>query len=127
MFGRLKEFDLYRKIPKDLTETSAISHGLSLCASLFMLVLFIAELWAFLSVSVVTDIVLDPNTDNLLRINFNITVLDVPCEYAVIDVVDVLGTRTDNLTVNVNKWQVDANGLRRNYEGSARSLYSTEI
>jgi len=61
--------------------------------------------------------VLDPNTNQLLKINFNITVLDIPCEYATIDVVDVLGTRNDNVTVNINKWTVDANGLRRNYEG----------
>jgi thiol-disulfide isomerase/thioredoxin len=117
MFSRLKDFDFYRKIPKDLTETSALSAGLSLCAAVFMLVLFIAELWAFLTLSISTNIVLDPNTDKLLRINFNITVLSIPCEYAVVDVVDVLGTRKDNVSVNINKWQVDENGLRRNYEG----------
>lgn len=117
MFGRLREFDLYRKIPKDLTETSTLSAGLSVCAAIFMLILFVAELWAFLTLSISSNIVIDPNTENLLRVNFNITVLDVPCEYAVIDVVDVLGTRTDNVTVNINKWQVDEFGLRRNYEG----------
>jgi thiol-disulfide isomerase/thioredoxin len=117
MFSRLKDFDLYRKIPKDLTETSTLSAGLSVCAAIFMLVLFVAELWSFLTLNFATNIILDPNTDTLLRINFNITVLDIPCEYAVIDVVDVLGTRKDNLTVNINKWQVDENGLRQNYEG----------
>lgn len=34
-----------------------------------------------------------------------------------IDVVDVLGTRNDNVTVNINKWQVDESGIRRGYEG----------
>jgi protein disulfide-isomerase-like protein len=117
MLSRLREFDLYRKIPKDLTETSTLSTGLSVCAAVFMLILFVAELWAYLTLNISSNIILDPNTENLLRINFNITVLDVACEYAVIDVVDVLGTRTDNVTVNINKWQVDENGLRRNYEG----------
>eukprot|EP00598_Pedospumella_elongata_P004988 CAMPEP_0184967762 /NCGR_PEP_ID=MMETSP1098-20130426/1017_1 /TAXON_ID=89044 /ORGANISM="Spumella elongata, Strain CCAP 955/1" /LENGTH=392 /DNA_ID=CAMNT_0027489261 /DNA_START=249 /DNA_END=1427 /DNA_ORIENTATION=+ len=45
------------------------------------------------------------------------TLLDMPCEYATIDVVDVLGTRNDNVTLNINKWQVDAQGIRRQYEG----------
>ena len=117
MLARIKDFDLYRKIPKDLTETTTHGTVLSVCASLFMLILFIAELWAFLSMTVVTNIVIDPNPDQLLRINFNITVLDLPCEFAVIDVVDVLGTRENNVTKNINKWQVDSKGMRRMYEG----------
>jgi thiol-disulfide isomerase/thioredoxin len=117
MLARLKEYDLYRRIPKDLTETTFHGSILSVCASIFMLVLFVAELWAFLSMQVSTNIVIDPNTDSLLRINFNITVLDLPCEFAMIDVVDVLGTRQDNVTKNINKWQVDHTGIRKGYEG----------
>lgn len=117
MLSKLKEFDFYRKIPKDLTETTFHGSILSVCASVFMLVLFIAELWAFLSSQVVTNVIIDPNTDSQLRINFNITVLDIPCEYLTIDVVDVLGTKKDNVTRNVNKWKVDEAGFRRNYEG----------
>eukprot|EP01040_Poterioochromonas_malhamensis_P004184 gene4183-4478_t len=117
MFSKFRDFDFYRSIPKDLTETNNVSSALSVCAAIFMLVLFIAEFWAFLTLNIQTNIVIDPNTDSLLRINFNITLLDMPCEYAVIDVVDILGTRNDNVTVNVNKWQVDENGIRRGYEG----------
>lgn len=117
MFARLKNFDLYRRIPKDLTESSTHSSVLSVCAALFMLVLFVAELWSFLTVNYQSNIVVDPSSDQLLRINFNLTVMDMPCEYAMIDVVDVLGTRNDNVTLNINKWQVDESGIRRNYEG----------
>lgn len=117
MLSRLREFDLYRRIPKDLTESTPHGAVLSLCASIFMLVLFVAELWSFLSAQISTNVVIDPNTDSLLRINFNITVMDLPCEFAMIDVVDVLGTRNDNVTKNINKWQIDENGVRRNYEG----------
>jgi protein disulfide-isomerase-like protein len=117
MLQKLRDYDLYRKIPVDLTEPSTHGSILSICASIFMLVLFIAELWAFLSASIVTNVIIDPTADSLLRINFNITVMDMPCEFAMIDVVDVLGTRNDNVTKNINKWQVDANGVRRNYEG----------
>ena len=117
MFARFKDIDFYRKIPKDLTESTSHGSCLSLCASIFMLVLFVAELWSFLSLQTITNVVIDPNTDSLLRINFNITLLDVPCEFATIDVVDVLGTRKENITKNINKWQVDSKGVRRNYEG----------
>ena len=62
--------------------------------SLFMLVLFLVELGAFMSTSVDTSVILDTNSDTQLRINFNITLMDLSCEFAAIDVYDVLGTNT---------------------------------
>ena len=38
-----------------------------------------------------------------LRINFNITMLDLPCEFAAIDMLDVLGTNRFNVTKNIEK------------------------
>lgn len=117
MFPFLKDLDFYRKIPKDLTETATHGTILSVCAAFFMLVLFVAELVTFLSPSFYTNVLIDTNTENTLMINFNITVLDMPCEYATIDVADVLGTKKQNISRNIHKWQVDAQGIRRNYEG----------
>eukprot|EP00607_Mallomonas_marina_P001957 CAMPEP_0182428972 /NCGR_PEP_ID=MMETSP1167-20130531/25169_1 /TAXON_ID=2988 /ORGANISM="Mallomonas Sp, Strain CCMP3275" /LENGTH=386 /DNA_ID=CAMNT_0024612237 /DNA_START=330 /DNA_END=1490 /DNA_ORIENTATION=+ len=52
--------------------------------------------------------------------------MDMPCEFATIDVVDVLGTRNDNVTKNINKWQLDARGVRKNYEGRNREQRDIE-
>ena len=120
MLNKLREFDFYRKIPKDLTETSLHGSILSICALIFILILFFAELLSFLTLSYETNVIIDRSYDTQLRINFNITVLDLPCEYAVIDVVDVLGTRTNNVTKNINKWQIDSEGVRQNYVGRNR-------
>jgi len=70
-------------------------------AAAFMAFLFVVELWAFLGSTVQTGVILDANTDTLLRINFNVTMLDLPCEYAAVDVVDVIGTNKMNVTKNV--------------------------
>ena len=37
-----------------------------------------------------------------------------------IDVVDVLGTRNDNVTKNINKWNVNNKGERMSYDGRNR-------
>jgi len=113
MLSRFKQYDLYRRIPKDLTETSALGAVLSLCAVVFMVVLFAAELWAFLYSPVSTNVILDPNNDQSLRINFNITLLAIPCDFASIEVVDVLGTRRQDFVFGsyVNKWTVDSSGI----------------
>jgi hypothetical protein len=60
-----------------------------------------------------------------MRINFNITVMDMPCEFATIDVVDILGTRSDNVTKNVHKWHVDESGVRKGFEG--RNLVQKDL
>ena len=43
-------------------------------AAAFMAFLFVVELWAFLGSTVQTGVILDANTDTLLRINFNVQV-----------------------------------------------------
>ena len=99
---------------------------MSVCASIFMLVLFFAELWAFLSATTTSSVVLDPNQERFVRINFNITVFDIPCEFAMLDVVDILGTRNDNVTKNINKWNVDSKGARMGYDGRNREQKEIE-
>ena len=63
---------------------------------------------------------LDTNSDTLLRINFNVTMLDLQCDYAAVDVVDVLGTNSMNVTKNVEKWQLDEHGKRMIFQGRNR-------
>ena len=55
-----------------------------------------------------------------LRINFNVTMLDLQCDYAAVDVVDVLGTNSMNVTKNVEKWQLDEMGKRMIFQGRNR-------
>ena len=103
-----------------------------------MVVLFIIELWAFLSTTIETGVMLDTNLDSLcddracndlfslnlvprrLRINFNVTMLDLQCDYAAVDVIDVLGANSMNVTKNVEKWQLDAHGNRMIFQGRNR-------
>lgn len=104
--------DFFRKVPSDLTEATTVGASLSLCASVFMVILFTVELWAFLSTTIETAVVIDTNSEPLLRINFNVTMHDLGCQYAAVDVVDVLGTNQMNVSKNVEKWELDRNGKR---------------
>lgn len=45
--------------------------------------------------------------------------MDLKCEWAVVDTVSVLGT-DQNVTTHVTKWQVDAEGVRRRFQGRNR-------
>ena len=52
------------------------------------------EMDGFLTSQRPTQVILDTNSDTQLRINFNITLMDLACDYAAVDVYDVLGTNT---------------------------------
>merc|ERR1719491_1091336 len=111
------KLDMYRKVPMDLLEGTKRGSFLSYAAIFTMVTLFAFETRSFLSSSVmVSDVALDTNEDQKIRINFNITMMDLPCDYAVVDVVSQLGT-AQNVTSHVSKYSLDANGVREQYKG----------
>lgn len=120
MSQAMKAVDFFRKIPADLTEATALGAALSIAAGFFMVVLFTVELWAFMTTTIETGVMLDTNAETLLRINFNVTLMALQCDYVAVDVVDVLGTNSMNVTKNVEKWQLDESGKRMIFQGRNR-------
>ncbi len=76
--------------------------------------------------SQVTDLALDPSTDPKIRLNFNITMLDLKCDWAVIDVVSALGT-DQNVSVHLAKWTIDAGGVRQQFGGRNRDQKDIDL
>uniref|UniRef100_A0A0D6QXY4 Thioredoxin domain-containing protein n=1 Tax=Araucaria cunninghamii TaxID=56994 RepID=A0A0D6QXY4_ARACU len=105
--SKIKALDFYRKIPRDLTEASLSGAGLSIIAALCMIFLFGMELNSYMSVSTTTNVVVDRSLDGEhLRIDFNISFLALSCEFASVDVSDVLGTNRLNITKTVRKYSI---------------------
>jgi thiol-disulfide isomerase/thioredoxin len=120
--SKLSKIDFYRRVPRDLTEATSLGATMSIIAMALMGVLFISESLAFARTDLTTSITLDANYNHQLRINFNITMFDVHCDFLVVDVLDALGTNRQNVTKNVEKWQLDSNGDRRIYSGRNRPV-----
>lgn len=111
---------MYRRVPADLTETTSLGGLFSIVAGVFMAILCVVEIISFMSHTTETMVVLDQSHDQMIRINFNITMLDLPCRFAVVDVLDVLGTNRMNITKNIEKWNLDEEGRRRFFQGRNR-------
>ena len=112
-----------RKVPIDLMEGTKRGSYLSWIALFAMTTLFLYETSEFWSTKLIKDLKLDSKDhtgDSKIRLNFNITMLDLKCDWAVIDVVSALGT-DQNVTAHVQKWDLDANGARRSYIGRNRN------
>eukprot|EP00934_Nitzschia_sp_Nitz4_P007342 Nitzschia sp. Nitz4//scaffold127_size64804//42137//43862//NITZ4_006182-RA/size64804-augustus-gene-0.60-mRNA-1//-1//CDS//3329534768//7332//frame0 len=118
--------DMYRKIPTDLMEGSRRGSVLSYVSLAVMVLLFFNETMAYFRSNLVTDLALDRSEDPRIRLNFNITMLDLKCDWAVIDVVSVLGT-DQNVTAHVTKWNIDGDGVRRGYQGRNRNQKDVQL
>lgn len=112
----MSSLDMYRKVPVDLLEGTKRGSFLSLFAVFALVTLFLLETGAFFKKHVVTDLSLDKNEEKRVRLNFNITMMDLKCDFTVVDVVSVMGTE-QNVTSHVSKYSVDGAGIRKMYQG----------
>ena len=119
---------LYARAPSDLTETSRRGNVLSLCALASMATVFLCETRAYFSTQLGTDLsLLESNNDGeqRLRLNFDVTMMDLPCEHAAVDVFSAAGGRRKDVTRDVVKRPVDADGVRAQYE--ARNWHQDDV
>lgn len=103
---KLSAYDVFRKLPRDLTHGTAHGGVLSVLAVLLIGLVFVFELWTYLAGEVETSVMLDTNREQLLQINFKVTMMRLPCEFASVDVWDYLGNNKLDLTKNIHKTMV---------------------
>ena len=82
----LPSIDFYRRVPRDLTESTMLGIVMSIIAFILIVVLFFSETIAFARSSIVTSLIVDESIDSQLRINFNLTFWELHCDYVAIDV-----------------------------------------
>lgn len=103
---RLSSFDLFRKVPRDLTQATAHGGVLSMLAFTVLGFLFFFETWSFLAGSTRTSTVLDDNADALLQVNIALRFLELPCSFATVELWDYFGTNRLDVTSDVRKLRV---------------------
>jgi len=103
----VKKFDLFKRID-DGYLVSATTRGAScsVVAYILMVALAIFEFSEYLSSETTATVVMDGNQDKTLLIRFNITMLDLPCKFASVDVYDVFGVSKQNVTSHIKKTRI---------------------
>jgi len=101
-------FNYFKHVPDDLVISSTPGMIISLIGTIVMITLFIFELNAYRKVDVSTTLVVDELVDEMLRMNFNVTLHQVPCDYLSIDVSDTTGTARHNISKDILKWRLDS-------------------
>jgi len=89
----VKRFDLYRKVPRDLTEPTLSGAAVSCCTVTFAVYLFFSEFAVFMRRSWDSEMFIDESkTEEKLQINLNVTLPSMPCELLSFDAQDVMGS-----------------------------------
>lgn len=109
---------------------------MSWIALVVMITLFTCETNEFMSSRLEKDLMIDQkeNTgDTKLRLNFNITMLDLRCEWLVVDSVSALRIEKNalsteqNITAHVTKWDLDEDGVRSTFRGRNRNQKDIDL
>ena len=75
----LQKWDYFRKVPRDLTESTEQGASISAAGAWFLILLFLLEFNAYLTVKSVTTFTVDQAADEDLQINFEVQMLRLPC------------------------------------------------
>jgi thiol-disulfide isomerase/thioredoxin len=102
----IKRSDAFKRIKSDLTQGWVTGGILSILGSIFIFFLIISEFSAYLSVRTLSEVQMSDNMDAQVRININISMPRLPCQFASLDVKDVIGTNKMNITTNIRKWKL---------------------
>jgi len=109
---RFVKLDMYRKVPVDLVEGSKEGSIISWVAIFIILWLFYHETLDFLTTDLSSSLLLDKRQSegDQIKVTFNITMMDLNCDFVEVDVVSVLGNN-QNATKFVKKVPLDADGV----------------
>jgi len=119
--------DAFRSLPKDMTEASPTGAVMTMVAVATCIILFLCEFTAFISSKPQTHIVIDSNQDEMLKINFDVHMLDISCDHITVGVWDSFGTDKMNITKNVQKQRIDHKGDRKGQAYSEDELAELEF
>ena len=110
----IKRWDLYGRLPAGLTETTFVGVLFSVSGALLMAYLLLGELAAYQTPTISSTMHLRnaAHSDEILLINFNLTLHHVACEFVRLDSIDVFGAKTIVDDDQVQMFDVLAHGSR---------------
>eukprot|EP00931_Biecheleriopsis_adriatica_P107987 TRINITY_DN8231_c0_g1_i1.p1 TRINITY_DN8231_c0_g1~~TRINITY_DN8231_c0_g1_i1.p1 ORF type:complete len:366 (+),score=76.90 TRINITY_DN8231_c0_g1_i1:124-1221(+) len=107
----IKRFDLYRKVPRDLTEPTLSGAAVSCCTVTLALYLFMAEFLVLVQRRWESEMFIDESkTEEKLQINLDITMSAMPCELLSFDAQDVMGSHEVDAHGNLFKDRLTSKG-----------------
>ncbi|GAB9465248.1 hypothetical protein Gpo141_00002662 [Globisporangium polare] len=106
----LKRVDVYPKMHREFKVQTEFGATVSVVAGIVMLILFLSEFRAYMSLNTHEHMVVDSSLNEKLQINLDISFLAINCKDAHINAMDVAGDLQMNMHQTMKKIRLDANG-----------------
>ncbi|EDO49249.1 predicted protein [Nematostella vectensis] len=104
----VRRFDIYRKVPKDLTEPTFAGAVISICSCLFITFLFLSEFYGFIGTEIASELFVDnPTEDDKIPVILNITLPRMKCEFPGLDIQDEMGRHEVGFKENVERREIN--------------------
>ncbi|KAI0566899.1 Endoplasmic reticulum-Golgi intermediate compartment protein 3 ERV46 ERGIC3 [Gracilaria domingensis] len=115
----LDAFSRMMKVPEDLRTQSTVGGTISLISFVVISVLFLTELWSYLTPKRTTTLSVDAGVGETLRIYLDVDFPHVNCEVMGVDALDIGGTMQLEITNHMFKTPIDHKG--RKVDGDIRT------
>eukprot|EP01083_Nonionella_stella_P250073 864064_1 len=111
---QLKKLDIFRTVPKDLTEATGTGAFVSVVCSVFVFYLFMSEFLRYMTIRTESSMFvesLEGNLDNeKLEIHLDMTMSELPCAIISLDLQDVMGSHHVDVGGTLEKVRLDSQG-----------------
>jgi len=103
-----ERFDIYRKVPKDLTQPTQTGAAISIGSCCFIFFLLVSEFLTFIQTEVVTELYVDdPHTGigpiQKIPVNIKLRMPEMECKYLGVDIQDEMGRHEVGFSKNTRK------------------------
>ncbi|CAG0891053.1 unnamed protein product [Darwinula stevensoni] len=101
----VKRFDIYRKVPKDLTQPTLTGAVISIACCIFMTFLFLSEFMSFMSTEIVSDLFVDNpgHHEERIPVRINVSLPHLNCKAVGLDIQDDMGRHEVGFVENTVK------------------------
>ena len=106
----IKRFDAYPKTLEDFRIQTSAGGTITVLSGILMILLFAAEIRDFLTPAMSEELFVDTSRGEKLKINFDLIVHHVSCDYLSLDAMDVSGEQHIGIEHNVYKRRLDLDG-----------------
>jgi len=99
-----KRLDIYRKVPKDLTQPTLTGAVISICCIVFICLMLMTELLWFISPDIRSELLVDnANPTDRIPVRINVSLPRLRCEFLGIDIQDDMGRHEVGFVENTVK------------------------
>ncbi|CAG5098291.1 Oidioi.mRNA.OKI2018_I69.XSR.g15534.t1.cds [Oikopleura dioica] len=103
----IKRFDIYRKLPKDLTQPTTTGALISIFSTFFIIFLLVSEVLSFLQEEVISELYVDdPTTGATIPVIVDLEIPNMACDFLGIDIQDNQGRHEVGYMKNTRKTDI---------------------